>query len=263
MVCCKHIKGDGHILYEVTTVIKVISAEKRMMLLNYEYVEKLLLRNDVILIDTASLMEKEGFARFIDNYYEIIIKSGKRITIPEAVYLELQRHLVIGSKEKIYNANTAINLLRGYQELFDIEMVGDRKDKMKEAFADQELLIRLTEGRRHQRQLLITNDRNLSKDAFALNALESCRGEYISVCYINSRGELHRCECTKAQETESIGDVEPKSATKTIYRDKTSEALEGKRWKTTTVGACAASFIAGICINRYGKTVVALLSRVL
>ena len=62
------------------------------------------------------------------------------------------------------------------------------------AFADSELLSRLTKEKTEFSQLLITNDKKLSVDAYSLNNLNSCLGKKISVCYISKNGLLQKGE---------------------------------------------------------------------
>lgn len=93
---------------------------------------------------------------------------------------------------KYENARSALNLLRSYRELFDIDIVDGAFENLDNPCHD--ILTRLLEGRKRYSQLLITNNRNLSKDVSALNLMESYRGKDISVCFIDIMGKLHWCE---------------------------------------------------------------------
>ena len=59
------------------------------------------------------------------------------------------------------------------------------------------MLSELTVNKIEYGQLLITNDKKLSRDAYGLNNQESCKGHRIMVCYVNRAGELQMCECVK------------------------------------------------------------------
>lgn len=217
---------------------------------NREYVKSMLEKNDVVIIDTASLMESDAFARFIDNYEDLIRNAGRLITVPNSVYQELVRHLIVGPVDKQDKAKNATQLLRSYNELFTVEREAECFESINKSFADRDILVKLSEGMQKSRQMLITNDRGLAKDAYGLNNLESCHGQYISVCYINGKGELHRCECTNTRESKVTNDIEPKTVTKTVYYDRPESAPQKSRWKiATVVGACVVSFVAGVYCN--------------
>lgn len=226
------------------------------MISNMEYVEGLVEKNELIIIDTSSLMEYESFARFITKYESLFAESGRKILVPEAVYLELNKLILVGGREKTGKAYDAKTLLKTYEGLFDIEIADGFTEKIMGAFADPELLIRLSEGRSKYRQLLITNDRNLASDAFKLNDLASSKGHLVSVCYINSAGELHRCECTKQKEEleQETKESEPKVVERIVYRDAPAEkkGLSGLG-VAAAVGAMIVSFAAGIGCERVNR----------
>ena len=81
------------------------------------------------------------------------------------------------NEEKANKARTGLRLIYGYSDLFSLERSEGEPEDLDHAFADPELLTRLTQERRFKRQLLITNDRDLSQDAYDLNTTHSFRGK--------------------------------------------------------------------------------------
>ena len=145
---------------------------------NTEYVNTLLQFNDIIYIDTSSLMNVQDLRMFLDNYQQYFIKYNKKIIVTREVCLEIVKHLSSKIESKEFKAKAVIDLFKRFCDLF--------------IFADSELLSRLTMGKTEFSQLLITNDKKLSVDAYNLNNLNSCFGEKISVCYISQNGLLHK-----------------------------------------------------------------------
>ena len=162
---------------------------------NTDYIQKMATVNDYIYIDTSALMDTDWLRLFSEKAEPLFKAVGKCITIPPAVRSELIRHLDSYDLEKRNRAQTVVNILSEHKELY--QATGGQLDdeKIAKAFADSELLAMLTLNRRGCRQLLIANDRNLSKDAYDLNEQQSCQGGRISVCYINRFGELQMCDC--------------------------------------------------------------------
>ena len=108
----------------------------------------------------------------------------------------------------------ASNVIAEYKDIFIIEPGHVSDEEAFKAFADRAILSRLTSNSGDTSQLLITNDKNLARDAFNINNLGSCRSHRIKVCYLNNDGNLCRCECTIPPSTEepgAVSDEEPSS----------------------------------------------------
>ena len=249
-----------------------------------EYIQKMVSINDYIYVDTSALMDVDWLRLFAEKAEPVFMAAGKRITISPAVRSELIRHHDSSDPEKRCRAQTALSLLAEHKELF--QATGGQLDdeEIAEAFADMELLATLMMNRRGNRQLLISNDRNLSKDAYGLNEQQSCQGGRISVCYINRFGELQMCDCVtvshpsgslsteQAEKPESTADSEKHPDTFEEVNLSKPEAAEpsgkdngkptkGKngtiRWILTFGGGAASGYAFGI--NR--KKIVSLLER--
>ena len=163
---------------------------------NKQYVEKIITSVDRILVDTSTLMT-HGFQQFIGNNKERLISGGKSIIVPKSVYTEIARLLDSEEPEKSAAAMSAVELLALNKNIFQVESAPLTEEEIAHAFADAQLLSELTLHKSDYNQLLITNDRKLSCDAFELNQQQSCKGRRILVCYINWCGELQCCECAR------------------------------------------------------------------
>lgn len=159
---------------------------------NREYVEDLLALNEKIYIDTSSLMNDTELGRFLVQYQDIFEALNKKIIVTREVCLEIVRHLSSKNIEKQEKAKSVILLFKNYSNLFIFEDKDLKQSEVSSAFADSELLSRITKDKSKHSQLLITNDKNLSVDAYKLNKLYSCKGKKIMVCFIDNLGQLNK-----------------------------------------------------------------------
>lgn len=159
---------------------------------NREYVEDLLALNERIYIDTSSLMNDTELGRFLVQYQDIFEALNKKIIVTREVCLEIVRHLSLKNIEKQEKAKSVILLFKNYSNLFIFEDKDLKQSEVSSAFADSELLSRITKDKSKHSQLLITNDKNLSVDAYKLNKLYSCKGKKIMVCFIDNLGQLNK-----------------------------------------------------------------------
>ena len=245
---------------------------------NTEYIQKMALVNDYIYVDTSALMDADWLRLFSEKAEPIFKAAGKCITIPPAVRSELIRHLDSPDYEKKSRAETAITILAEHKELF--QATGGQLDdeEIAKAFADMELLATLMLNRRGNRQLLIANDRNLSKDAYNLNTQQSCQGGRISVCYINRFGELQMCDCVtfhpggflspeQAEKPESTADGEKLpdpfeeenlSSPETAEPSDKGKPAEGENDTIKWILAFGGGAASGFAIGRYRKLIMSL-----
>ena len=248
---------------------------------NTEYMQKMAIVNDYIYVDTSALMDADWLRLFSEKAEPVFKAAGKCITIPPAVRSELIRHLDSPDFEKKCRAETAIAILAEHKELF--QATGGQLDdeEITKAFADMELLATLMLNRRGNRQLLITNDRNLSKDAYDLNDQQSCQGGRISVCYINHYGELQMCDCVtlshpggflspeQTEKPESTADGEKlpdtfeeaelsRLASAEPSGKNKGKPAEGKSGTIKWILAFGGGAAGGYAIGKYGKVITGL-----
>ena len=159
---------------------------------NREYVKDLLALNEKIYIDTSSLTNDTELGRFLVQYQDIFEALNKKIIVTREVCLEIVRHLSSKNIEKQEKAKSVILLFKNYSNLFIFEDKDLKQSEVSSAFADSELLSRITKDKSKHSQLLITNDKNLSVDAYKLNKLYSCKGKKIMVCFIDNLGQLNK-----------------------------------------------------------------------
>lgn len=163
-----------------------------------EYIETMVRSCERIYMDTATLMDTDGLERFIANSTPVLKEHGRKIIIPRSVRSELARHLGSENRAKADLAMRAVELISQHRHLFEVENAPLTEEEIEEAFADAQILSELTLAKPAYSQLLITNDKKLSADAFSLNQQQSSKGYQIRVCYINRSGELRKCECVGA-----------------------------------------------------------------
>lgn len=119
--------------------------------------------NMEIILDTSTAMHYEGFSKFVEENERDIEASGKKIQVLSAVWFELIRNYNSVDKEKAEAANQAIAILSSHRNIFKIDEGKEIfQDEIEDAFADKEILSKLTLDKTEVSILLITNDRIIS-----------------------------------------------------------------------------------------------------
>ena len=177
---------------------------------SYNFHSEYFWSNQIVYVDTATLMNVGAMKKFISNYGDEIRRSGRKIKVPLSVRHELSRHFQRRSSPKSVAAMEAEILLGDHSDLFDLQ--GENwldKKELSEAFADPDLLATLTLHKMKENQTLITNDRTLGENASDINKWQSCSGYAITICYVNRNGELCKCEPWGTEQVSSIETVFP------------------------------------------------------
>lgn len=217
---------------------------------NREYVEDLLALNEKIYIDTSSLMNDTELGRFLVQYQDIFEDLNKKIIVTREVCLEIVRHLSLKNIEKQEKAKSVILLFKNYSNLFIFEDKDLKQSEVSSAFADSELLSRITKDKSKHSQLLITNDKNLSVDAYKLNKLYSCKGKKIMVCFIDNLGQLNKGK-TGFETNPNTLVIEQKTAEEQVEEQNNNQ--EGaKIFQKIILGGCLLSvgFVIGKISNK-------------
>lgn len=170
------------------------------MCTNLEYIRKQIEANEIIYIDTCSLMDISRLMMFIEHAKPLFLEYKKKITIHYSVMEEIFKFEICSNEIKRNQAHSARMIILDNSDLFDIQSNENEWDNS-QCFADKELLSTLFENRISHRQLLISNDHSLTTDAFNFNRFGSVRGNKINVCYLNSLGAMHMCDCVKQRTT--------------------------------------------------------------
>ena len=229
---------------------------------NSQYTEQTLASVQRILVDTSTLMTS-GFQRFISNSKDLLVTGNQKIIVPKAVYTELARHMGSEDVEKCERAMAAVDLLALNKDIFQVESVPLSEDEIAHAFADAQLLSELTLHRSDYNQLLITNDRKLSCDAFELNQQQSCKGRKVLVCYINWCGELQCCDCARPSAEKVVEkQISCNAENNTVAQSRVSETTTEKSteetweydWLSGFIGLSSAGLIYGL--YRGGKALL-------
>lgn len=179
-----------------------------------DYLKQQIQDNEIIWIDTCTMMYIQRFELFIKNARPILIESNKKIQIPDCVMAELAKHQLSADAYKQASATEALNLIKANNDIFKIEHL-DNNASNGENFADPKILTVILEKRRNIPQLLISNDQRLTSDAYKFNDFESFYGSKVSVCYIGSNGDMNMCDCVKNRSA--------KEETEIIYKDRIIE----------------------------------------
>ena len=222
---------------------------------NSQYTEKTLASVQRILVDTSTLMTP-GFQRFISNNKKLLATSNQKIIVPKAVYTELARHMGSEDSDKSEHAMAAVDLLALNKDIFQVESAALSEDEIAHAFADAQLLSELTLHRSDYSQLLITNDRKLSCDAFDLNQQQSCKGRKVLVCYINWCGELQCCECARPSaertvEKQASSSFENNTVSSSKVSETNVEEVAEDIWKFDWLSGLLSLSSAGIIYGLY------------
>lgn len=209
--------------------------------------------NARIYIDTTALMDTAEMRLFIEKAADILRAEGKKLIVTRAVRSELARHL--GSNNKVKQALTmnAISIINEYEDLFQIEGGIIDDGDVSKAFADAALLAELTLNKSIGSQLLITNDKKLSKDAYVINQQESCKGRKVMVCYINKGGDLMRSRCTFEGQTQEP--AEKQIFESTIPNDSETVTVKSTPEKKTGAFIPVLTFVFGSIAGIVGTKV--------
>ena len=140
------------------------------------------------IIDTNALVDAEG-TYFWSKMVSALHISKKRIFIPVACAVELEKIAYNDSKEDMLKARAAIRNVNRLLRSGDAVLVGT-EDERKDSFADPILLERILRYGRDKKLLIITNDTKLAADVLSLTNLQSTKGYKIRVMNIGSDGYL-------------------------------------------------------------------------
>lgn len=183
---------------------------------NYDYLKQEVENNDLLYVDSCSTMEHEGFRSFISNIKELLVINNKKIKIIAEVYCELIKHSCSSNIYKQQSALNALAVIKENSDVFEIEC--EKEANIDDTFADPKLLAHLLNNIASQKQLLITNDRKLSSDAYNFNNLNSINGRKIHVCYINRNGDMLKCNCvnTSFEDKTDLNQIKESQVIKTV-----------------------------------------------
>lgn len=161
-----------------------------------DYLKQQIQFNEIIWIDTSTMMYIQRFELFIKKVRPLLLESNKKIQIPDCVMAELAKHQLSSDEFKQTCATEALSLIKANFEIFKVEYI-ENDASNGETFADPKILTAILEKRRNVPQLLISNDQKLTSDAYKFNDLESFYGSKVNVCYIGLNGNMNMCDCVK------------------------------------------------------------------
>ena len=147
---------------------------------------KYYVKNYKIFIDTCSILD-EGVNKFWINIIPLLQEYQNRIIIPHRVFEELNKHATNTTKVKL--AKDAVKSLRFLEQLNKNKLIEIRGEKT-DNFVDNVFQVVFTKFRMKYKLLLITQDKNLTKDILSLNSGKAVRANTVHVRKINRYGFL-------------------------------------------------------------------------
>ena len=211
--------------------------------------EKLFTENDVIYIDTCSLMQNYNTEKVIETIRPYLLEADKKILITAPVSHELTKHKIQKREQPHLLAERAYEIIEKYDDVFSLEECGTSKKEIYAAFADKTLLAHLILNKDNCSQLLITNDKKLSFDALKINDMKSCHGGKVTVYYVSENGELKVFVPEKTEKPQIVKVAAPEKPK--VVESKLEKALDT---------LCILNF--GLLIGKYGTDAVKYLKHV-
>lgn len=220
-----------------------------------DYIKQQVENNEIIYIDTCSLMNPNRLIGFLEYVKPLLLNEGKRITIHNCVMEELRRLQMSSNSLKRDQANIALDIIAKNRDSFEILSDDSDDSSDYEYFADKELLKDIFDQRRNHTILLISNDRKLTFDAYNFNKIESVNGNKIHVCYLSHYGDLNICDCVKDNQK----DCDANDDLKVSEKDEKPKIVVQKEYiasecsKLETIGIPLATMMLGILLGFSGS----------
>lgn len=208
--------------------------------------EKQIQSNELIWIDTSTIMDIENFKLFITKIRPLLLKKKKMIIIPISVKNELLKHKNSDNQKKKNLAIRGLELINQYKDIFQYDQTIN--NLANDNFADKNILLLIINNKTEASQLLISNDKGLTSDAYKFNDTKSYNGRKINVCYINRNGNLQMCDCVKNKVQEIEKNVQKDNVAPIqieVTKDKTFLERYG-----LPVGVLIGSFTTYVVCNR-------------
>jgi len=197
------------------------------------YLSYVLAHNDLIYVDTSTLMNADSMKIFLERNEDEFIVRNKKMIVTQWVQKELSKHVCSDNEIKRNQARFAFLLLEQFEDIFILEDENAMADIA--TFADSDLLSKLTLNKATATQVLITYDRALALDAYNLNDQGSNKGGKVMVCHINRAGYIKKCDCASVQnvtQDNHMPEFEPEIKEKIVYVDRPvmSESHDCRKW---------------------------------
>ena len=215
--------------------------------------KKLLNKTESIYIDATVLMSPLHLYRFINRYEALFIACKKKIIVTDIVYQELLRQTNSHNKNTAHTAELGIGLIKYHPHIFSTEKSEYDPNDLNHVCSAPELLKRLRKDRSFKRQLIITNDGDLSQAVNEINTTHSSQGKRIYVYHVDSGGYL----TTSIRDEKNASRIEPEAYTVTYYtKAPITTSLEyNSDYTDKYIGISLLSFALGVGVGILGISI--------
>lgn len=149
-------------------------------------------RDEMILIDTCSLLMYPGSEIYFRNQASKLLRTGKKIIIPFVVINELRNLTTRKSDLELSSkARNVLNFIREYKEQGIIAIHGEATDG---TLADNTFQKVITMFGHLYNIIIITQDYNLGQDLLTMGHMHSSGRRKVNVKKLDNRGQLHVVE---------------------------------------------------------------------
>ncbi len=144
-----------------------------------------LVKNNTVYMDTCSFMYYNA-DKFLIKIVPILERWNKKIYTFSCCIREINKHINGNDKEKYEGALRAKDAIYRLKRSNLLQVI----DYSSDTFADPDFLAYFTKKRINEKILFITQDGDLSIDAYKLNEQKSIKGQLITVKSIDKYGNL-------------------------------------------------------------------------
>ena len=139
------------------------------------FLDSLLKANDVILLDTCTILKGEPFELLLKDLIMILRRRGKQLTILQSVMEELRALSASGDPQKRTNAIYALDLIRVLQNK---DLIALRGSPNTEESGGAGIIKYVSKNIYDKNILVLTQAGDLAADCALFSQIRSCRMEY-------------------------------------------------------------------------------------
>lgn len=147
-----------------------------------------------IIVDTSSLLKRE-FENFMETFIPYLRKSGKKITVPQAVIREINKFCTGNTPTKEVAAKRTLENISALHHAGFIKFEGNPRSTER---ADSYIVGRVIKARSQSEKILvITQDFQLAQDILKTNSMNSTLAPANNVNRLNEFGVLENFDLSR------------------------------------------------------------------